>query len=81
MPYIPPQDRSSARRLPLTAGELNYAITALLLGYCETHAISYTLLNECVGALESAKLEFYRRKVVPYEELKRQQNGDVYASS
>jgi hypothetical protein len=28
--------------------------------------------------LESVKLEFYRRKVAPYEEHKRIVNGDVY---
>jgi len=31
-----------------------------------------------MGALEGAKLEFYRRVVVPYEEKKMKENGDVY---
>ena len=29
-------------------------------------------------ALEGAKLEFYRRIVAPYEELKIKENGEVY---
>lgn len=31
-----------------------------------------------VGALESAKLELYRRKVSPYEDQKIEANGDVW---
>ena len=31
-----------------------------------------------IGALEAAKLEFYRRVVAPYEDQKMLDNGDVY---
>jgi len=31
-----------------------------------------------IGALEACKLEFYRRAVVPYEDKKIKENGDVY---
>ena len=40
--------------------------------------VSYSLINEVTGALENAKLEFYRRVVVPYEDMKIKINGDVY---
>ena len=35
-------------------------------------------LDDVLGALEGAKLEFVRRVVVPYEERKMKENGDVY---
>lgn len=40
----------------------------------------YVELNEVVGALESAKLELYRRIVGPYEDKKSAENGDVYGT-
>jgi hypothetical protein len=39
---------------------------------------NYQRLNDALGALEGAKLEFYRRVVVPYEDWKMTENGDVY---
>lgn len=86
MPYILQSDR---KRLDPTiqklaelinpeqrAGELNYIITKLLL--LNTGEGRYKDFNELIGALESAKLEFYRRKVAPYEDTKIGQQGDVY---
>ena len=35
-------------------------------------------IRSASGALESAKLEFYRRVVAPYEDEKMNLNGDVY---
>jgi len=78
MPYIRQELRGYAEQFPDTAGELNYAITLLLTGYVSRQPRSYQALNDCLGALEGAKLEFYRRVVVPYEEQKRAENGDVY---
>jgi hypothetical protein len=79
MPYIRPEFRTQeARYAPTTAGELNYAITCLVLGYCATRTRDYQTMNDVVGALEGAKLEFYRRVVVDYENEKIKQNGDVY---
>lgn len=57
------------------AGELNYCINRLLL-LTEKDG-KYTDLNELVGVLEAAKLEFYRRRLVPYEEGKISENGDM----
>ena len=60
-----------------TSGELNYLITTILLGYLNKHGKRYTIMNEIIGVLESAKLEFYRRSMAPYEEKKVKANGDV----
>lgn len=62
---------------PGTAGELNYAITMLLRRYYDAGP-SYSRANDVLGALEGAKLEFYRRVVAPYEDKKIAANGDVY---
>jgi len=62
----------------MTAGELNYALTRQVTDYLDGKIVTYELLNSVVGALESCKLEFYRRVVVPYEEKKIVENGDVY---
>jgi len=40
--------------------------------------IRYANINEVIGVLECAKLELYRRIAVPYEDVKKEQSGDVY---
>jgi|HubBroStandDraft_1064217.scaffolds.fasta_scaffold411417_2 hypothetical protein len=85
MPYITAQGRFDLKELAFkrgslrgcTAGELNYIITTALLAFqdCE---LSYERINAALGALEGAKLEFYRRVAAPYENAKLAQNGDVY---
>lgn len=68
-----------------TPGELNYAIQQLALSYLEwltdgmgVKSAGYIELNDVVGVMEAAKLEFYRRVVVPYEDIKITENGDVF---
>lgn len=81
MPYISKQDREylkDPRAFPQSAGELNYSITMLLKEYLRWHSVCYRTFNEIIGVLECAKLEMYRRMVAPYEDEKRQENGDVY---
>lgn len=81
MPYITQQqrDRIDAGAPPADPGELNYAITALILKYVNTlRPITYGTINAVVGALECAKVEFYRRVAVDYENQKVAANGDVY---
>ena len=77
-PYIPTKDRAFARESPQTPGELNYAISMILLNYIAIQPATYAALNDCLGALEGAKAEFYRRVVVPFEEGKKDSNGDIY---
>ena len=81
MPYITEVTRRELvhdKVTPHSAGELNYLITKLILAYSAEKGRTYTTFNEVVGALECCKQEFYRRVVVPYEEEKRKENGDVY---
>lgn len=78
MPYINPERYLHAAAYPETPGELNFAITMLLTGYLEKRGVNYVSLNDCMGALEGAKLELYRRVVAPYEDKKIAENGDVY---
>lgn len=83
MPYV---DQATRERLdtscgphPQTAGELNYVLTRLCIGYLVDKKLTYALLNEVMGVMSCARAEFYRRVVVPYEQVKCDENGDVYA--
>lgn len=83
MPYIKKIDRrqfdSDLETLnPTNAGELNYCITFLLQNYFFRHGSRYQQINDIVGALESAKLEFTRRITNAYEDTVKGRNGDVY---
>ena len=80
MPYINKEQKESvAQNGAQTPGQLNYDITRLLIRYWKREfQQSYTTINDILGALEGAKLEFYRRIGVPYEEGKMKENGDVY---
>jgi len=80
MPYITKHDRNNIDVLnfdPVCAGQLNYVITTIIRDYYNKSP-SYQSVNDVVGALEGAKLEFYRRVAAPYEDTKVIQNGDVY---
>lgn len=88
MPYIAKERRwdfevdlenGVFRKHPQNPGELNYLLTELVLEYLAMKKkVNYQAINDVVGALESCKLEFYRRFVVPYEDKKIVENGDVY---
>ena len=82
MPYIKQEDRQkvfgATGCFPHNAGELNYVFTSILLGYIERKGLCYQTINDIIGALEGAKLEFYRRAVAPYEDTKIKENGDAY---
>ena len=84
MPYISKNDKanldSKLSHVHIgSVGELNYAINALAMDYLnQLSQIGYQELNSVIGALEAAKLEFYRRIVLPYENKKIRDNGDIY---
>jgi len=60
-------------------GELNYLITCVIkIFVSKQEKVSYALYNSIIGAIESVKLEYYRRIVALYEEKKKEENGDVY---
>ena len=58
-------------------GTTNYSITCILLDALARHP-SYAHLLDAVGTLEMAKQELYRRIAAPYEDRKRDENGEVY---
>jgi hypothetical protein len=86
MPYIKTEGRerllnSSLRELlkapdALGAGELNFLISTLLWSVFEKNRC-YQKANELLGVLNAVTMEFYRRKVAPYEDLKIEENGDI----
>lgn len=78
MPYITRERRKELLEdFPKSPGDLNYIFSDILYEYWLAHK-NYQGINDIIGALEACKLEFYRRVVVPYEEEKREVNGDVY---
>lgn len=81
MPYITTEARTRLDMggRPENAGELNYAISRLVDDYLfQKGEFRYEYLNEVTGAIECAKLELYRRVIVPYEDKKLAESGDVY---
>jgi hypothetical protein len=80
MPYITTDKREEIDegRFPVSAGELNYLLTQSILCYLQYQGQNYQTVNDIIGALEGCKLEFYRRFVAKYEDLKIEENGDVY---
>ncbi len=68
-------------------GNLNYVLTRIAVlvtkelafnHYNKTSKLSYALLNKIWGVLNGVSTEFYRKVVVPYEDYKKRENGDVY---
>jgi hypothetical protein len=90
MPYIKQVDRGCFANLLAeldhitidSPGELNYLVSMLAKKYLSAMSAGekrgYQAINDVVGVLEAAKLEFYRRVAVPYEDRKITENGDVY---
>jgi hypothetical protein len=84
MPYIPRERRNfllgkfmdDLQSVDLSAGDLNFIISNLLWRQFRKER-SYAKANELAGVLECAKLEMYRRLIVPYENQKQVQNGDI----
>jgi len=58
-------------------GELNYIFTVIINHYIVGNGLKYQSINDVIGALEGAKLEFYREVVGPYENEKKLENGPV----
>lgn len=89
MPYIKQYDRKVWESAGLkslmdvvnnsgcTPGDLNFLMTSLAAAYVASNGLNYTHLNDVVGVFESAKTEFQRRVVAPYEDTKIKENGDT----
>ncbi len=88
MPYLKAADQHRLDELMYfgvhmdTPGHLNYAITLLMISYLERLAagkgLSYANIAETLAGGTEAVNEFRRRVLVPYEDKKIKENGDVY---
>ena len=84
MPYIKPERRTvfdvyleaCAQEIE-GEGELNYCVYKLATLLVSRIGESYDKLSMCSSAMEHAKLEWYRKKLSPYEDKKIEQNGDI----
>lgn len=81
MPYIEPGlrpyiDKGGAK--PRTKGELNYAITRLMVQFVKERGISYHVISDAIAAAQDAADEMKRRVLGPYEDVACARNGDVY---
>lgn len=57
---------------------VNYAITRLLMMvYGNDEATTYSQINDAIGVLECAKLEFYRQVAAKHENQKRHDEGGI----
>jgi hypothetical protein len=86
MPYIAQDDRDDftdfandvANVKPKTAGEIQYMIAVIVAEFMKNSDYRYQNMNDVMGALNGANLEFYRRYVAPYEDECIAKNGDVF---
>ena len=60
------------------SGHLNYIISKIINDTLKRQGLRYQNINSIIGALDCCKMELYRRIASPYEDLKIQENGDVY---
>ena len=92
MPYIKLEDRFKYDKIleelkeillnlppEKLAGELNYLMTSIahIATVGDSTKTNYRRFNEVMGVLESCKQELYRRQIIPYEDKKILENGDV----
>jgi hypothetical protein len=88
MPYIKKERRKeilTGMEMPSTPGELNFVLITIILEYlkyckaCQKDEKNhYEDFNEVIGVLSCISQELYRRVVVPYENEKIEENGDVF---
>ena len=84
MPYISQEYRGFYRdrckylgQTAKSAGELNYIFSMIAREYLLTEGENYAIMNNIIGALEGAKIEFYRKHMADYEEAKIKIHGDL----
>lgn len=88
MPYTKKEDRDKCLKngvaellnsIPkLTKGDINYIFNQIAIAYVLYKGKNYDNVNDTVGIFECAKLEFYRKFVAPYEDIKAEKNGDIF---
>ncbi len=83
MPYIQQDSRAifdaeiDNLYAPTNPGDLNYIITQICLKYLKERGTNYQRINDVVGCLDCAKMEFYAKLARPYEEEKIKLNGGL----
>jgi hypothetical protein len=88
MPYIKPDKRQKYQEgidsllgafnseEEVKMGDVNYVVSTIIWELFKDK-LSYAQGNNLMGALECVKQEFYRRMLVPYEDEKIKENGDI----
>ncbi len=89
MPYIPQWQRRlvdgyidkiivniNKLDIPPRDGVVNYVFTRILKSIYNQNP-NYHTLNKALGVLNAVNQEFYRTIVGPYEETKKDENGDI----
>ena len=61
-----------------TPGELVYLFCRVADLYVSQHLVEFRVMNDVIGALENAKLEFHRKVLANYENEKEEENGTVW---
>jgi hypothetical protein len=83
MPYIPFSEREKARQKYAsgtgldTPGELAFIIADALDCFVGGQ-YDFSVLAAALGAVDSARTEFYEQVVKPYEASKRAENGNAF---
>jgi len=75
-----PEGMSINTRNIVGPGELNFAITSLILDVIMSNQLSYKDINDVMGALECAKLEFYRLSRQPHMKIKRKKKTGTFTN-
>jgi len=83
MPYIKQwrREQLDVGADPINAGELNYLYTKIDEKYTQKMGLKYQVQNDIAGAHLNCYMERYRRVIGPYEDIKIEENGDVYENN
>lgn len=90
MPYIKNEDRGKYTDLIESlvvllsdqykndgfSGELNFVLSMIVTQLFRRNK-RYKMGNDIIGALTGVLHEFYRKELVPYEDVKIKENGDI----
>lgn len=84
MPYIKQENREKIdEHIKQLVKEINdngtlcYCIYKMLINLTNKFGKSFKTMSSLLSEVECSKLEFYRREIVPYEDEKIKENGDV----
>lgn len=85
MPYIKQEERIILDNIVdmlviqpnLMKGKLNYFLHKLFMEWIKENGRSYNNMGDFFKEIHMMEFELYARKVLPYETIKRRQNGDI----